>query len=71
MKPNAKSLDHLQSNNVFAVEAVEIRKDLIDCYRNDPEASSWLENAEERFIKSVPDIWFVANLLHPKSSYLF
>ena len=58
------ALNRLQSDNTCAAEAVKALKNILDGYRNESEYRNWLEAAEKRYNKSVPPVWFLANILH-------
>ncbi|XP_063711470.1 uncharacterized protein LOC134839779 [Symsagittifera roscoffensis] len=66
LKPIKDALNCLQSDNICAAEAVEAWKDILDGYRTESEYRNWLEAAEKRYNKSVPPVWFLANILHPQ-----
>ena len=57
---------HLPNNSIQVAQAVEAWKDLLEKFRENTEFREWLEKCEARYNVSVPDVWFVANLLHPK-----
>ena len=60
------ALSQIQDNSVRVAQAVEAWKVLLEKFRGNTEFWKWLEKCEARYNVSVPDVWFVANLLHSK-----
>ena len=65
LKPITTALDAMQSDSVTIADGVDIWKSLLDKFRS-VEKREWLSFAETRYIKAVDDVWFTANVLHPK-----
>ena len=66
LTPICNALNQIQDNSIQVAQAVEAWKDLLEKFRGNTEFQEWLEKCEARSNVSVPDVWFVANLLHPK-----
>ena len=66
MKPISVALDSLQSDKCSIAGAVEEWKKLLTCFREMGDAREWLEIVEKTYEKSVPKVWFLANVLHPQ-----
>ena len=64
LQPVAEALDTIQGNNICIADGVDIWKTLLENYRSS-EQREWLASAE-RYERSLPDVWFAANVLHPK-----
>ena len=65
LTPICVALNQIQDNSIQVAQAVEALKDLLEKFRGKTEFREWLEKCEARYNVSVPDVWFVANLLHP------
>ena len=59
------ALNQIQDNSIQVAQAVEAWKDLLEKFRGNTEFREWLEKCEARYNVSVPDVWFVADLLRP------
>ena len=66
LTPICVALNQIQDNSIQVAQAVEALKDLLEKFRGNTDFREWLENCQARYNVSVPDVWFVANLLHPK-----
>ena len=65
LKPVGVALDAMQVDSVSIADGVEIWKNPLNKFRNS-EQREWLLLAETRYNNAVSDVWFAANVLHPK-----
>ena len=65
LKPVGVALDAMQADFVSIADGVEIWKNRLNKFRNS-EQREWLLLADTRYNNAVSDVWFAANVLHPK-----
>ena len=66
LSPVRDALNVMQRDRTTIADGVEIWKNSLGKFRDiGPEAREWLEKCETRYV-AVPDVWYAANLLHPK-----
>ena len=67
LKPICEASNVMQSNNSSVADGLEAWKGVLKSFRDlGAEGREWLEKAKTRYNCSVPAVWFVASILHPK-----
>ena len=67
LKPICEASNVMQSNNSSVADGLEAWKGVLKSFRDlGAEGREWLEKTETRYNCSVPAVWFVASILHPK-----
>ena len=67
IKPISIALDKVKADGASIADAVEEWKTLQGKFRDmGTERQEWLQFVEFRYSQSVPKLWFLVNVLHPK-----